>query len=260
MAAADECARLLRAGNLPREAAHARGVSLSTVLDYLDRAVGKGLIRRSDIYFSIPSGTRELVEKVKDERGFKLRRDAYDGYVHARPFEDALPHEDAGDIQVCLRYGPASRYYGDLYEELRGFEVDLHRLVRHVLEREYGTDARAWWFKGVDEAIRKDGAMRAEGLARDGYDPWYCLTLIETGIIVEKRWALFSSLLRASSGKAFKSEIQEVNDVRNRVMHPVRDMPPNEHDFDLVREARARVDSARATFYGVSAAAESRTT
>lgn len=205
MAGADECARMLREGKTPREIGDARGVRLSTVHDYLDRAVGKGVIRRSDIYFSIASSTRDLVEKVKDEQQIKVRRDPYDGYVHMRQFEKALPHEQPQDIQVCLRYGPACRYYGDLYEELRGFEVDLHRLVRPVLEREYNAAAGAWWFSGVDESTRKSAAGRAEELARDGYDPWLCVTLIELSTTVTKQWSLFSPLRAASRSSTARS-------------------------------------------------------
>lgn len=257
MAAADDCANLLREGRSPLEIADARGISVGSVLDYLDRAVGKALIRRSEIYFSVPSSTRELVEKLK-RTGVRSPAD-YDRYVHQKEYADALPLEKRSDVQVCLRYGPASRYYGDLYEELRGFEVDLHALVRHALVREYGNSGRAWWFQGVDEGTRKSAVVRAEELGRDGYDPWLCVTLIELGSTITKRWTIFSPLLRAPSSREFNSEIAAVGQVRNRVMHPVRDMPPDEHDFDLVRVARQRVDAARTTFYGEAEAVRTRT-
>lgn len=258
MGGVDQAAHLLKEGRSVSEISQSRQVSLSTVLDYLDRAVGKGYIRRSEIYSSVPSHSRELVEKVKIEQRIKVRRD-YDGYCHQKPFVGAFPHENPDDVQVTLRYGPAARYYGDLYEELRGFEVDLHRFVRDVLQREFGSTGRDWWYQGVDDATRRNAVTRTEDLRRADYDPWHCVDLTDLSVTAGKQWALFSPHLRRAGAREFKSEIAAVNQIRNRVMHPVRDMPPEEHDFDCVRAARSNLDAARARFYGEKQAGATRT-
>ena len=53
-----DVAQLVRQGKTPTEIAARLGVSVS-VEGYLHRAVGEGLLRRSDIYFSVPQARRK---------------------------------------------------------------------------------------------------------------------------------------------------------------------------------------------------------
>lgn len=55
----------VRAGRPPREIARANGVTLSTILQYLDAGIGQGALRRSEILFTIPSETREALDKIR---------------------------------------------------------------------------------------------------------------------------------------------------------------------------------------------------
>jgi hypothetical protein len=61
MAAREDTLRLFREGLNPREISNARGVSIRTTLPYLNELVGRGLIRRSDIFFSISFETRQSI-------------------------------------------------------------------------------------------------------------------------------------------------------------------------------------------------------
>ena len=54
MAASDVCAEALRRGLTPSEIATQQGLPLASVLGYLDRAVGEGMLARSEIYFAMP--------------------------------------------------------------------------------------------------------------------------------------------------------------------------------------------------------------
>ncbi len=56
----EQVVELLRAGSSPERIAKTLGISVLSVSSYLDNAVGKGLIRRSEIYFSLPPDRREL--------------------------------------------------------------------------------------------------------------------------------------------------------------------------------------------------------
>jgi hypothetical protein len=58
-----EALDLLRDGLLPREIAEYQGVTLATILGYLDQLVGRGDLRRSDILFSVQKGRVRLVAK-----------------------------------------------------------------------------------------------------------------------------------------------------------------------------------------------------
>lgn len=50
-----DVAERVRKGLTPTEIASQLGVTIETVVGYLHRAIGEGLLRRSDIYFSASS-------------------------------------------------------------------------------------------------------------------------------------------------------------------------------------------------------------
>ena len=58
MGRSSDVAELVRRGLTPTEIAKELGVTVESVAGYLHRAVGEGLIRRSDIYFSVPKDHR----------------------------------------------------------------------------------------------------------------------------------------------------------------------------------------------------------
>ena len=199
----DDTARLLSQGRNPLEIASILGISLASVLSYLDRAVGEGLIRRSDIYFSFPP-------ELRATHSSELKR-----YTSAR---------------VAL---------GDLYEDVRQIEVSLHAQVRQVLVDKYGAEERGWWRQGVPEAVRVKCQERRE---RDVDDPCeaYCYTdLLDLGKIIEGEWNLFKNKHPAcysTNRKALLEHLARLNRIRNKVMHPVRSASPCEEDFDFVRQ------------------------
>ena len=218
-------------------------ISLGSTLGYLDRAVGADLIRRSQIYFSVPPHVRTLVDKVLTETGY-VPTFRGDGIPELGPVGDALAHESRGLLSVAVRYGPASRYYGDLYDLIRNYEITLHGFVREVLVAKYGVEQRRWWYAGVPLPVRQDCAARREELGNDDLDPWRCSVLLDLLRVADKQWALFEALFRPTTKPDFARDLKAVNEVRNRVMHPVRDAPPTDQDFDRLTEARLSMDSA----------------
>jgi hypothetical protein len=54
-----DVAELVRQGKTPTGIAAKLGLSVNTVEGYLHRAVGEGLLRRSDIYFSVAKARRK---------------------------------------------------------------------------------------------------------------------------------------------------------------------------------------------------------
>ena len=63
----EEAARLLRSGMSPGAIRQIQGVTLSTILSYLDELVGRGDVRRSDIFFSVPIQIRQEVLRLISE-------------------------------------------------------------------------------------------------------------------------------------------------------------------------------------------------
>ena len=67
MARVNEAVSHLKKGLSPGEIAKIMGISFSSVMGYLHRGIGEGAIRRSDILFTIPKATREIVETLIKE-------------------------------------------------------------------------------------------------------------------------------------------------------------------------------------------------
>lgn len=194
-----DSARLLNEGLAPKAIANRLGISVTSVLSYLNRAVGEGLIRRSDIYFAFPSADRQS--------------------------------------GIARQYGTAGVALGDLYDDLRRIEVGLHCMIRDFLIRQFGNDDAGWWRQGVPESVRVKCQERRERDADDPCEP-YCYTdLLDLAKIVEAQWSLFRDSFQgtyASNRKALVADLSRLNRIRNKVMHPVRGVCPSEDDFDFV--------------------------
>jgi hypothetical protein len=208
------------------------GITTASVVGYLYLEVGKGSITRSDILFSIGQETREAIELTLLEVG---RLD------HVRSIDVCRFAASRGrdlirdDVEVYMDLRDARVALGDMYELLRAIEVDLHNAVEGVLTAEYGP--ADWWTKGVPEDIRATCAANRE---RDsGKARVYCYTkLIDLKRILDSRWGVFKPRLPkklADDKVGLLAALDKMNPIRNSVMHPVRDQPPSESDFEFVR-------------------------
>lgn len=193
----------LSQGRDPVQIAGILQISLGSVLSYLNRAVGEGMLRRSDIYFSFPPEMRAHYSR---------------------------------ELQA---YSDARAALGDMYDDVRRIEVSLHNKVRSTLVTEYGDGEIAWWRQGVPELVRVKCHERREKDPDDPCDP-YCYTdLLDLGKIIEGRWDLFKDQLPrqyANNKKLLLQHLVRLNLIRNKVMHPVRGIVPCEDDFDFVRQ------------------------
>lgn len=184
------------------EIADQYGVTLGTVTGYLDRAVGEGLLRRSDIYFSF----------TPEQRG------ANHGYL-------AL-------------YSDACHALGDMYEDVRRIELKLHTIIHSILVSEFGEGELGWWRRGVPQPIRVKCQTRRE---EDADEPCavYCYTdLLDLQKILESNWQLFEPYLAAAyltDRRQLRDDFTRLNRIRNQIMHPVRGLLPCEDDFYFVR-------------------------
>src|ERR1041384_5422009 len=116
MGRVQQTAGLIKQGRNPVEIATEFGVTLDTVLGYLDRAVGDGALRRSDIYFSF------------------------------------TPEQRATNWGYLESYAGSRHALGDMYEDVRRIELKLHTIIRSTLTSEFG-DNELWWREGVPQAI-----------------------------------------------------------------------------------------------------------
>jgi hypothetical protein len=213
MSRPDEAATLLRQGFDPVAIQHRMRITLPSVLGYLDRKVGSGELRRSDIYFSMPA---------------KIRKDP-----------------PTADYRTILhRYKNGAAAYGDMYEDVRAIELGLHAKIRDLLVEALGPAENEWWRQGVPEKVRAKCAERRE-LDTDAYvEPYGYTDLLDLSKILDFSWKHFCDTLpkrlRSNKGQ-FLAGFRRLNSIRNRVMHPVRGAPPDESDFEFVRDLKDQV-------------------
>lgn len=197
-----EVASLLKAGLDPVQIAARLGISDKSVFDYLHRAVGEGLLRRSDIYFAVPPERRS---------SYRLLLEPY------------------SDHSAAL---------GDMYLDLRRLEINLHRQIQQSLVVRYGDDEKGWWRQGVPETVRLKCQERREKDPEEPCTAYGYTDLLDLGKIIENQWSLFKDQLPpsyAGNRRTLLDHLARLNRIRNKVMHPVRGVVPCEDDFDFVR-------------------------
>ena len=102
----------------------------------------------------------------------------------------------------------------------------LFDYVIGALKREYGTEDKAWWVKGVPMKIRADCSKRWEENNREG-DEEGQLYLQNYVDICAQNWLLVKDVIGlGAKDKQDKRRsmkwIRDLNDIRNRVAHPER--------------------------------------
>lgn len=208
---------------------------------FLESVVGRGSLRASEIYYSIPSAMRREILRAAGEAGLNLSYELDPFARHSLPLRDVrstyelLTGISECDVFVCLRFGPAERHFGDLYMLLRSYELTLHRLVRQSLEAEYGPGRSGWWKKALPLDVRQTAVKRLELEDDSDIDAWELVTLGELGIVVEKQFKpVFKHLFIPLNTGQLSQQIQSVARIRNSVMHPVKALDLEDDHFEIV--------------------------
>jgi hypothetical protein len=236
MARRNEAGRYLLEGLTPQQISDRMGISLGSIRQYLCTLVGEGELLFSDIAFAIAE--RQLIEDV-------IRR----GDLPVAPFG---PHKNlrmAGYVRNILfkqghnilhdlieLYLITSDPRPDLYALICESEIILHRFVKRTL---VSTFEDRWWREGIPEQIRKNCQIRKEEDLTPLEDPYYYTTFIDLKLIIDKNWRSFSAVLpkALSTNKQDTLEnLQRVNSIRNRVMHPVKIMSEYGDDHRFARK------------------------
>ena len=221
------CVDQIKEGNSLEEIQISLGVSLDTIIQYLNTAVGEGRIRRSDIYFAIPAEHRKLVELAIATTGSTelAKLVDVDNLVHVRQY-----------LELYLALRDARLQMGDMYEYISSIELTLHAAIQRLLSAEYGPGETGWWRKGVPPIIRKACASTREDDEEPAADMYNYTTFIHLKDIMDKQWLLFVGHLPKGLHKSeFLDSLIRLNTIRNRVMHPVKAVKLTEDDFEFVR-------------------------
>jgi len=240
MGVREETLDMLRNGLSPKDITRARGVSIDTTLGYLDQLVGRGDLRRSDIFFTLPKDIREAVGVVANPIRWGLTT-----IETARKFlKHVGSNADEEDIIVAIKYGDARHALGDMYEDIRTIETFLHNLIHEKLMEIYGEGEFEWWRKGIPISVRQNCQSRREQDEDPVEDP-YCYTdLLDLWHILDKQWNVLREALpdKLKADKhILRKRLIRLNLIRNNVMHPVRGVTPCEDDFEFVRDLKEQL-------------------
>lgn len=223
-----EAEDLLRAGHYPFEISKIMGISVKSVIQYLQLRVGKGELRLSDIYFSYPPEKREIL------RDWAMDSSMVEGFEELL-FEDDLSKEEIKLVESMLDH---RAFAGDMYEYVTDVELTCHSLVKHILENEFGKEESGWWRKGVPKDVRIRCVSRREDDEEPCQESYSYTNLIDLANIMSKNWSLFKDKLPdrySNNRKGLERDFTRLNRIRNAVMHPVKEKQWTEDDFVFVR-------------------------
>ena len=233
MGVREDALKMLREGLSPKEITRARGVNINPTLGYLDQLVGRGDLRRSDIFFSVPKDIRNAIP-ASLIKGRILTIQEVSSRLKKRHI-----NADPEDIIVVIKYGDSRHALGDMYEDMRTIETYLHQTIQETLEEKYGEELMGWWRQGIPEPIRKNCVIRQEEDSEPVPDP-YCYTdLMDLWQILDKQWTVFNKVLPdeiTKNKQDLRRKMVRLNTIRRNVMHPVRGVVPSEDDFEFVRD------------------------
>lgn len=232
----------------PAEIARELRVSTAEAIQDLFIAIGEGLIRESDLFFILAQKYKEETTSLNGMSNappqkllLRLRIDYFDCRIQGSK------DYDLDELVLYTSYLKRRVFAGDIYLLLTELERVLHQNTKCVLIQKYGEKESGWWKRGVPETVRINCAQAREFDDESVDHPYHFTTFIHLKKIMDKNWELFSRRLPQSviGDKAFFLKgIDRLNGIRNQIMHPVREDPPTENDFEFVREMHKKLDAS----------------
>ena len=232
-----DVANLLKEGLGPAQMARRLGITVGSIRQYLWVAVGEGLIRPSDVLFSLPKTLRQEAGAIIRENKPTTVSD-----LQHLLYKKSIAY-DREELQMLWNLMGAGTIHHHLYEFIINTERVLHDKIREVLQTNFGDKESGWWRQGVPEPIRLD-CVKAREQGEDDAEPYEFTTFIHLSDIINKHWALFTPRLPEeviSDKKEFLRELKTLNGIRNRVMHPTRLHKISDDDFVFAREVHRKL-------------------
>ena len=230
MARKREAAELLLRGYSLPQIVDEMQISMNSVKQYLCTMIGEGHIKRSDVYFSVSPANRHGIESIiEDSENVPI-------WKLLKLLKDDGCDITEGELDLYLGLRRKQALLGDMYEYIREIEVTLHEMIRAIFIATFKDD---WWREGVPMNIRKDCAARKEEDPEPVEDVFCYTTFINLRIIIEKQWKIFSPVLPpklVSNKKLLLQQLERVNYIRNRVMHPVKAREFTEDEFCFIHD------------------------
>ena len=258
MSVGSEAAGLIKLGIAPSDVAKKLGKTerVAELKRLLLTQVGEGGLLLSEIYFSIPEARRKRFQGICDgdpEIGaVKLRLTTLIKSWHPknrdRKVSDLGP--DHGLIECDLYWLSKDSPFTDTYRFLRDLETSLPRLIRRTLEHFFKAHDDAWWKEGVPVETRKRCVIAKESDASAYLEPCAYMNFIDFKTIIDSNWKAFCEVLPPSlpnerHKKQLLDSFQRLNDIRNCVMHPIKQIPLSQDDCNFVRNQCEQLRESR---------------
>jgi len=238
----EEAADLLVEGNRITIIAEKMGITPSTVVQYLQRAKGEGLISNIHILFSFHDITEKLRRIVTVDRdSLVLSRDAMAKIITDRRLASKWREQFIKEYKEPLSEEEFSLYFSlmapralvfELFRSLYALEIALCQYVKERLIASYGEDL--WWADGVSVEIRKQCAIKRQHDYNVYSTEYDYVTLIDLSEIIDKRWSIFRDDFQKNKledKKGVMQNFRNVNTIRNQIMHPSRKYCPTYDDL-----------------------------
>jgi len=187
---------------------------------HINWAIGKIAEKYSDDPWqsAISVLAHEIEPLVKEENEKRLK-------LESKKVERLLRERESKEPRIL-----AFRYIEEI-------ETKLHKYVRISLRESFGDREVEWWVSGVPLNTRIACTTRREedGLKEESYN---YTDLIDLKTIIDKNWRIFDTGLPrikhyCKSKKEFLNNIAICNEIRKKVMHPVR-MLITENDVEFL--------------------------
>jgi hypothetical protein len=142
--------------------------------------------------------------------------------LFSMPRERRLQPQTREDRQILETFGSAAHALGDMYEG-----------IRRALQEQYGKDESGWWRTGVPLGVRQKLQSRREEDIDPG-EPYAYTDLLDLAEILDKNWTTIAQTVISDSSqkKNTLAELRRLNQIRRKVMHPVRYSPPRDDEFE----------------------------
>jgi len=212
-------------------------IRFERVMDILYTEVGKGNLKKSDIWFSINHNMREMIEKCRSDDENSIE----EGFSEFFQIYESNKEE----FKLYIKLEKARAAHGDMYELISEIELLLHRAIKNILIKIYGPAVTDWWEKGIPLNIRQRCHKRREEDDEPTTDPFCYITFINLKDIFDKQWIIFAELLPkdlSKDKKGFLRKLVKVNRIRNLVMHPSKGYDFKPKDFDFIYEFHAAIN------------------
>lgn len=172
----------------------------------------------------------DIIEDAKDNYTINTLAKELEPFV-LEEYEERRRHEEEKIKRLIEERNATKEPRLLAYKYIETLENSLHKFVRQVLVEAYGESEDEWWAKGVPERIRIEcQEKREKDRSREKpEEPYNYTNLIDLKVIIEKNWGIFELRFKilkdqAMSKRNFLENVTKSNNIRNRVMHTVREI------------------------------------